>query len=222
MKLSQMIDEIYLLVKDDSFFDTDAKKEDITRRINDAVKYACGHPGVEVPALRKMGSFTTEEGVAYATISGIASNFTGRILRVGEPGKVKIYQALEDLYDDYYPLDREGDVEAVCVVGNTMWYQGIPTAATQVICVLQDDPEAVTFDATGVLDPDIPLIPDALQLRVIAHYVAMDLYDKIEDGIDGQKANKINSQREHSIGLQKWMEFLGQRRQHNKTSHWRY
>jgi hypothetical protein len=222
MKLSQMIDEIYLLVKDDSFFDTDAKKTDITRRINDAVKFACGYPGVEVPALRKMGSFTTVVDTAYATISGIAANFTGRILRVGEPGKVKIYQALEDLYDDYYPMTEAGDVEAVCVVGNVMWYQNIPEEATQVVCVLQDDPPAITYDVSGTLDPDIPLIPDALQLRVVGHYVATELYDAIEDGIDGAKSNKSNSQREHMFGLQKWMEFLGQRRQHVKTSHWRY
>lgn len=216
MKVSDIIDEIYLIVKDDSFFESEGDAA-MLRRINLAVSYACSYPGVEVPSLKKLGMVTTEPGAAYAPVDGIANNFAGRIIRIGEPGKIKVYGALEDLYDDYYPLTEVGEVEAACIAGNVVWYQKIPEVATALICVLQDDPPAIES-----VSDDIPIIPEALQMRLIAHGVAAHLYDTIEDGVDGAKVNTDNSKRELGIGIQKWMEFLGQRRQHNKTSHWRY
>lgn len=216
MKVSDIIDEIYLLVKDNSFFESEGE-EALLRRINLAVASACSHPGIEVPSLKKLGMVTTEPGEAYAPVDGIADNFAGRILRVGEPGKIKVYGALEDLYADYYPLAEEGEVEAVCIAGNVVWYQKIPALPTDLICVLQDDPPLVES-----VDDYIPVIPEPFQMRIVVHGVAAHLYDNIEDGVDGAKVNTDNSKRELAIGIQKWMEFLGQRRQHNKTSHWRY
>jgi hypothetical protein len=217
MKVSEILDEIYLLVKDDSFFGTDEAKLAMIRRVNEAIIYACSYPGVEVPSLKRMGMFLTNPLEAFATVDGVSSSFSGRVLRAGEPGKVKIYSQLEDLYDDFYPLTKEGEVEAVCIAGNIAWYQGIPTEPTTIMCILQDDPPMVERE-----DEDIPVIPEAYQRRIIVHGVASFLYDNIEDGVDGAKVNTDNSKRELAIGIQKWMEFLGQRRQHNKTSHWRY
>ena len=216
MKVSEIIDEIYLIVKDDSFFD-DTGKAALIRRINLAVANACAYPGIEIPSLKKLGMITTDTTEPYAPVDGIADNFSGRILRIGEPGKIKVYGALEDLYDDYYPLTAVGDVEAACISGNVIWYQNIPATATDIMCILQDEPPLAEVD-TDV----IPIIPEPFQMRIVVHGVAAHLYDTIEDGVDGAKVNTDNSKRELAIGIQKWMEFLGQRRQHNKTSHWRY
>ncbi len=128
-----------------------------------------------------------------------------------------MYSSLDDLYNDYYPLTTEGDVEAVYVAGNTIWYQNIPTVATDVLCILQDDPPQISL-GTDI----IPVIPEFLQRKIVAHGVAGWLYDAIEDGVDGNKNNTMNSKSEFADGIQKWKEFIGSRRQHNKTSHWKY
>lgn len=218
MKLSEVLDEIYLLVKDDSFFTAGEKRAAMVRRINEAIAYACTYPGVEIPSLKKMGMFTTSTTDPYAPLDGVASNFGGKVLAVGEPGLIKVYAQLEDLYTDYYPLNKVGDVEAVCVTGNSVWYQGIPEVATNIMCILQSDPPVV--EDTEEEDPEIPIIPEAFQRRLIVHGVAAFLYDNIEDGVDGAKVNTENSKRELAMGIQKWLEFLGQRRHHIKTSHW--
>ena len=221
MTLQEILDEIYLLVKDDSFFTPEDGEEfpaAMVRRVNEAIAFACAQPGIEIPSLKKMGQFTTDTIDPYATVDGISSNFAGRILAVGNPDdKIKIYSSLEDLYTDYYPLTVAGDIEAVYIAGNVIWYQGIPSTPTDVLCILQDDPPQVSLGTD-----DIPIIPEFLQRKIVAHGVAGWLYDAIEDGVDGNKNNTTNSKMEFADGIQKWKEFLGARRQHNKTSHWRY
>jgi len=212
MNLSQIVDEVQLIVQDDSFFeDYDA----VVGRINAAVRWACSQPGIEIPILKVLGSFVT--GVnPYAEIVGVDSSFTGRVLRAGKPG-TKLYLGLEDLYDDYYPLDTVGAVEAVCIQRNVAWYQGIPEEPETVLCILHSDPEPL------VNDEDIPVvIPEFLQRDRIVHGVVAELYDMIEDGTDGQKINTANSYNHREIALQRFREWLGSRRQHIKTSYWRY
>ena len=43
----------------------------------------------------------------------------------------------------------------------------------------------------------------------------------LSEQAQGLKNNTTNSKMEFADGIQKWKEFLGSRRQHNKTSHWR-
>ncbi len=221
MTLQEMIDEIYLLVKDDSFFDLadgETIPSGIVRRVNEAILSACAQPGITIPSLVKMGQFTTDTVDPYAVVDGIASNFSGRILKVGDPAaNIKVYSSLDDLYTDFYPLNRIGDIEAVVIAGNMVWYQGIPEASVDILCILQEDPPTVSLPTD-----DIPIIPEFLQRKIVAHGVAGWLYDDIEDGVDGNKNNTSNSKMEFADGIQKWKEFLGARRQHNKTSHWRY
>ena len=221
MTLQEILDEIYLLVKDDSFFIPDDGEEfpaAMVRRVNEAIAFACSQPGIEIPSLKKMGQFTTVLGEAQTIVDGLSSNFAGRILAVGNPADcIKVYSSLDDLYADYYPLTTEGDVEAVYIAGNAVWYQNIPTVATDILCILQDDPPQITLGTD-----QIPVIPEFLQRQIVAHGVAALLYDFIEDGVDGNKNNTNNSKGEFTRGIQLWKEFLGARRQHNKTSHWRY
>lgn len=215
MNLEQIIDEVQLIVQDDSFF-TDEEK--ILARVNGAVLWACSQPGVEIPSLKGLGSFVTVEGQANALIEGVSPSFTGRVLRAGKPG-TKLYNALEDLYDDFYPLDKVGAVEAVCVQRNEVWYQGIPETPETVLMVLQRDP-ALLAD-----DEDVPVeIPEFLHMDLVVHGTVCRIYEMIEDGVDGEqgKVNTINSYMHRKEGLQKFREWLGSRRQHTKTSHWRY
>ena len=221
MTLQEIIDEIYLLVKEDSFFTPEAGEEfpsALVRRVNEVIASACAQPGVEIPSLKKMGQFTTDPTEYSAPIDGLSVNFAGKILAVGDPSKgVKIYATLEDLYTDYYPFTEAGDIEGVFLAGNVVWYQKIPTVATDVLCIIQDEPPQISL-GTDV----IPVIPEFLQRQIVAHGVAALLYDFIEDGVDGNKNNTNNSKGEFMQGIQLWKEFLGARKQHNKTSHWRY
>ena len=221
MTLQEIIDEIYLLVKDDSFFTPEAGEEfpsALVRRVNEVIASACAQPGVEIPSLKKMGQFTTLVGEGQAVIDDLPYNFAGKILAVGDPSKgIKIYSALEDLYNDFYPMTEEGEVEGVYLAGNVVWYQKIPAEPTDVLCILQDEPERISLGTNP-----IPVIPEFLQRQIVAHGVAAMLYDFIEDGVDGNKNNTNNSKGEFLRGIQLWKEFLGARRQHNKTSHWRY
>ena len=212
MTLREIIDEVQLIVQDNSFFESD---DAIISRVNEAVLWACSQPGVEIPSLKQMGQFTTTTE-PYAEIAGVTTSFTGRVLRAGKPG-TKLYHGIEDLYDDFYPLDKVGPVEAVCVQRNMVWYQGIPAEPEVVLCILQGDPPRLEDD------DDVPVvIPEFLQRQLVVHGVVAELYSMIEDGVDGQKVNTVDSRFQRDSGLQRFKEWLGSRRQHVKTSHWKH
>lgn len=220
MLLQEIVDEIRLLVKDPSFFDTalgESVPAAMVRRVNEAVLAACSQPGIVIPSLRKIGRFVTEVGSATVQMEDVPNNFAGKVLVVGDPKKkIKIFGSVDDMFVEYYPFETVGSVEAVCIAGNMVWYQGIPEVPETVVCMLQENPPQVA-DA----EDEIPIIPEYLQRQIIVHGVASWLYDGIEDGVDGNKNNTTNSKLEFEKGIQKWREYLGSRRQHKTSSGWK-
>jgi hypothetical protein len=85
--------------------------------------------------------------------------------------------------------------------------------------VLQRDPTPLADDE------DVPVeIPEFLHMDLVVHGVVCRIYEMIEDGLNGEqgRVNTMSSYMHRKDGLQKFREWLGSRRQHVKTSHWKY
>lgn len=89
----------------------------------------------------------------------------------------------------YPSLSQVGSVEAVSVKGSKLYYQGIPADTQPLVIHYYRKPVAME------LDEDLPDgIPEHLH-QIIVHLVAWRIFDEIEDGIDGHKANTMYHQR---------------------------
>ena len=81
-------------------------------------------------------------------------------------------------------LSESGSVYKVCVKGNRIYYQGIPSSAETLTLHFYRKPTDMS-DTTDTPDG----LPDHLQTRLIKHGVCMDIYGEgIEDGEDNQGA----------------------------------
>ena len=104
------------------------------------------------------------------------------------------YQLLPPIGGDYYAftkflrqvnrmdLTEPGSIYRVCVKGNNLYYQGIPTTSTLLGVHYYRKP------ATLALDEDVPEgIPEHLHTSIIKHYVCKEIFgEKIEDGQDNK------------------------------------
>lgn len=172
-------------------------EDGITDRINRAVDHIAA--GVRLPD----GSITPPLPDLYkmATVATVAAQPYASLPTDYQRGLFLVSDTLGDAIcpprgGNYYAfnlflkqarrkdLTQTGTVDSVCVKGTRLYYQDIPTVGTLLTCHYYRKPTPM---ATSSSAPDG--IPSHLQLRVIQHYVAKEVFGEVEDGMDGAKPN---------------------------------
>lgn len=98
--------------------------------------------------------------------------------------KVHIYDSYTRFLGRFPGLDAAGPITAVCVTGNTLNVQGIPSAEETVKLHFLTAPAAI--EAVG---DQVTLLPASLQDELLHSFACKEAYDLIEDGMEGQKIN---------------------------------
>lgn len=219
MKLKEIRTEIDILIDDDSY---DAIAVD--GYINQTLAYVAGL--IDLPSLKRIGTVTTVTGQAYANILDEVSDFSiSRLKRVktSEGGSPDVYASLWAMMDNYPTMDEEGDVEAVAVEGNRLWYQKIPEAAETLVIGYMIEPSRL------VLDDDEPDdIPDYLQRALLVHGTAWIIMDQKEEHIDSQKFNTKShfwlsfDENNKSSGIVHLRSWVSRSRKNYSYGIWRY
>ena len=212
MNLEELRDEVKIIIADPDYSD-----DEIDKYINQALSYTAGL--VNLPDLKAIESVDTITSQNYVNLSTITGGFSGVLRRVVKEG-IKIYPTLELLASDYVGnWDAAGEVEAVCLEGNVLWYQKIPALAETLMCVLYKNPTVLEDD------DDIPSnLPASLHKLLLVNGASHLIYNEIEDGIEGEKVNtavqfgfSFNENNKHS-GIIKLREHLSRRRVHHIMS----
>lgn len=186
--------------------------------INDAVRVIAHEPGIILPSLKVIQTVDTVVDQAYTTLpTPVDTNgFDGKLLFASVGGyKVDASVNLEDLLNAYPSLDSVGDVEAVALEGQTVWYAKIPEAATSMTLLLYQNPNTLTAPTDT---PDC--IPQELQRRTIVYYVAKQLFDYIEQDSEGKKPNMLAASYQYDQGITRLREYLAARRRGMSRSIW--
>lgn len=198
MNYEELQQEVLLKLKDES-------SEILVRipdLVNDAIGLIC--EDVDLPALKTLGSITTALGVAY---TAMPSNSTGRLLYAGtSEGQLMIYkEGLEGLLSYYVTLDNEGDLEAICLEGNVVYYQNIPAEETAITVLYLRDPTLL------VSNVDIPTyIPLVAHRETIVPKTCELAYGIIESKM-GDKPNTDRYSAEYEMGKAKLLAWVSKR-----------
>ena len=186
--------------------------------INDAVKIIAHEPGVILPALKTIQVVDTVVDQAYTTLPVPAdtNGFDGKLL-FAAVGTVKVEASvtLEDLLNAYPDLSEAGNVEAVALEGQTVWYARVPSEATSMTLLLYKNPDTLTAPTDS---PDC--IPSELHRRTIVQYVAKQLFDYIEQDVEGSKPNMLAASYQYDQGIVRLREYLAARRRGMSRSIW--
>ena len=207
-------DEVQVLVQDTS--------TELTQKIPIALNEALFSVADEmissggIPELKRIGVFTTVIDQAW---TNLPSGFNGKLLFVGNDSTSLAVAdgGVKQLMEDNPLLDSTGSVHTVALEGTILYYQGIPTEATTYPILYQINPTPWVDGGDLVED----YIPFHLQRSLFIHKAAADLWDKIEDGMEGEKVNTAVQLGLHEKYVTQMREHLARRRINSKRSVWR-
>lgn len=208
-----LIDETTIILHDSS---TDFQ-DLIPVKLNEAM-FAVADEAVSsggIPELKRIGIFTTVPAQAW---TNLPTGFNGKLLFVGNE---EISLAIADggvqqLMEINPLLDEEGLVHTVALEGTILYYQGIPSIATNYPILYQVWPT----ELVAASDPVPAWVPQHLQRGLFIHKAAALIYNLIEDGIEGEKVNTQAQLMLHNGYVTQYLEYLGRRRPGRKTSAW--
>jgi hypothetical protein len=204
MNLSELVDEVELVLHDTSFTDS------IPDWINSAIAQAIDD--ANVPGFKSIITVDTVLLTAYASLPATCS---GRILYAGDGQDEIPVVALDELMECYPDFTEAGDVETIAIEGSLLYYQKIPSEV-QTLTLLHRRKPAVL-----ALDTDIPEgIPEHLHRAVIVPKAAINGFDMIEDGIEGEKVNTVAQTILYNKGLFSLREWVAKRIKHRTRSIW--
>ena len=208
--------EIENLIQDSSF-----SEAALNEYINQVILYVAAQ--ADIPELKGISTVETVLSQAYTTLSGLTGGFSGKLSRVknADGDGIEILSNLALLMDEYPTMDEEGDVEAVALEGNTLWYQKSPAAVETLTCLYYRNPIELSTD------DDIPSdFPEHLHRLLFVNGTAYLIYDQIEDGFEGEKTNtkgqfwlSFDERNRHS-GIVKLREWISKNKRHNISSSW--
>ena len=138
--------------------------------LNIAIKAVVSNiePGIYRPSLERSSIVTT---VTDENNISMPADFFKGMWRCDDDEKksIKIYLTLDDLLEAFSgQVDDDNDVKGVCAVGNTFYYQGIPSTVEDLTLYYQTQPSVVVKGN----DSDIDFMPDYLQIDVLSNHMA--------------------------------------------------
>lgn len=95
--------------------------------------------------------------------------------------ELTIHDAFQEFLQCYPALDESGDVNAIAVKGNYLYYQPIPTVASTITIHYYRQPTDME-DAT-----DVPELPRQYR-NLLVYHVVKELYSRFDDGLGGSTA----------------------------------
>jgi len=213
----QIRDEVENLIQDGSF-----SEDTLNGYINQSILYAGAN--TDIPELKGIATVDTVPGQAYTSLSGLTGGFSGKLQRVknADGDNISVFSDLALLMDEYPKMDEEGEVEAVALEGNSLWYQNIPLIAETLTCLYYRNPGILSADNESPSD-----FPEHLHRQLFVNGTAWLVYDLIEDGIEGEKVNTKAQfwlsfdERSRNSGIVKLREWLSKTKRHNISSSWR-
>ena len=209
MNYLELQDEIILLV-DSSTPEIDAL---VPGLVNDAVLAIANEPGVILPSLKSIVSVNTVAAQGYTSIP---VGYDSKVIYASVGGlEVETKSTIEDLLKEGYDFSTEGEIEALAVEGNVLWYANTPADVTAITMLLYKNP------VTLVEDTDVPEeIPVHLHRSLIIPYVAKTMFDMIEQEDDTTKTQTQVQELFYEKGLVKLREYLAARRRGMSRSIW--
>lgn len=209
MNFSELQRELKVIVQD-------ASSEilvNIPDYINEAVQGLAYE--LEFPSLKSIETVITSTTYYYVSMP---SGFSGRLLYCGgSTGKRNILRGgLEELMELYPGLDDTGDVVDVALEGNVLYYQGMPSTAVSLLCLLYSNP------ALLVNDTDTPsFIPEYCHREAIVYRAAAVAFNVIEDALElKEKPNTLFYTNLAQVGFNRIAGWLAKRKSNVGTSIW--
>lgn len=188
MTFKEMLDYIKNVIQDSAAFTDTAIKAQINARIQNIAR------GIKRPQDFQLSPplsdlYTSAEVTTATGTNAVAlpDDFCRMVDRVLVGGALLTRFDSFQAFKKRHPIQEVGSLTAFCVFGSKIYYADIPSIATDMTVFYYRKPDDL------VNDNDVPVcIPEPLHQDLICSGVCSNLFDRIEDGIEGRKVNTIH------------------------------
>jgi len=199
MTTERLIASLRRKIQDTSYDDTV-----LLEKLNNGLLAVAGR--VMLPDLVTIDTVTTSSTDAFVDLPDDYHRELHFVSSVQAQGEIPIEPSFIQFRKRYPLLDSTGSVECVCVAGRLLYYQGRPAAADTVSLVYYRFPTPLDLLALQV-EPDG--IPAQFHEKLLVSHGAWEIYDEIEDGLDGKQVNTRKYLERYSQAIVELEEFLG-------------
>jgi hypothetical protein len=151
------------------------------------------HGEILLPALETVATVATV--IDEASVE-LPADYMKNLYLVGQPGgaPVSIHSSLRELMGEWYgSLANAGTVvRDVTITGDSLYYQPIPVEPLSLQLYYYRKPSALTMEDPAGITNVPSCIPDPFHVDLLVNYAVKEIYDEIEDGIDGEKLQTAN------------------------------
>lgn len=163
-----------------------------------------GHPGVLLPELETTVDITTDPNVNYCQLPANYHRNLTHCHSISYNRPVKVYGSVVQLYRHHSNLDQTGYVWGVAPKGRRLYYQRVPSSAETLRITFYRYPER-----KELLDQKPTCLPPHLAEKLLVNYALKEIYDEIEDALEGPKPNTTLYEGRYEKQLAKLIAFLG-------------
>lgn len=196
MNVQALINRVSLAIQDASFDD-----DDILGYINEGMEAVAGE--VPLPALE---TETTINSVASQGNTFLPDDFQTHLRYVYSnttKTKITILSSLVRLREESSEFEA-GKIRRCAVAGELLYYAPDSSTAEELLIIYHAKPE----EYTNTTDAET-IIPSHIGPRILMSYACKEIYEFIEDGIDGQKVNVARWEQKYQEALEELKMFLG-------------
>ena len=156
-----------------------------------------------LPELATTGALTTTSN-AYVSMTSTYQRGLFLVVSDDQDDYVNIYSSWVEFLKKYPELSESGQVDDVCLKGRTMYYQGIPSSADTLTW------HGYAFPTDMSEDDDTPDgFPEHLHYELIGDWSVWQLFEVIEDALEGPKKNAEHWKLQYMLGCCSLIDFLG-------------
>lgn len=197
MQTSELITAVSNKIDDSSYSDADILAI-LNRGVLDIA--GGGQRNFGLPLLAPLPDLMTSATVSTDTSADVSmpSTFQRDLFRVVDSSgdTVRKYDSFIKFLDVYPGLNQSGTVNAVCLKGRTLYYQGIPSSSVDLTVWFYQYPTELDDDTD---EPSC--LPAHLHYRLLVNFACMEIFNEIEDGIEGAKQNTNHYMTQYQLAL---------------------
>jgi hypothetical protein len=217
---SQLIAEVQRIVQDSTAYPADVVLSFLNLALNDVSAWDNINPelglvgNVLLPALETNDEVTTDVATTdpvhdanpFVDLPADYQKNLYQVTFVDQTLITKIWPDMRSFLEEWNgDLTHSGPVEDVVIVGSKLYYQPIPETATDLTLWYYAKPTPLAqHDPADAETDDIPsCIPVEFHRDLLVNYALKEIYDEIEDGLEGPKVNTLNYRAKYQQGLQR-------------------
>jgi len=179
MTLNDLMEDVIDIVQDPKLGEDRPK-----RLLNEGYENCLFATSDPLPDLEQQGTVTTVLNQAHVDMPDDYLRDLNWVYDQTLDRRVTLLGGLQLLKIKYPGLAKTGNVEHAAVSNRVLYYQGIPATRRTLSLNYYRKPTLMANDR------DTPImLPSHLQRRLLVNYACKELFSRIEDGLDGKKAN---------------------------------